>query len=189
MGPALAARLLSAARWQTVATATLADGDIGASWINFTHRVFVDQASLLVTGGTAVRLTIQAPAANNFGVSAMYIGQASAGYTDSAPAFASTPTQLLFSGSASFVLASGAADLVSDVALMSIPAANGLAISYFVTNTAGLGNIAASAATPANWKTTRLNGSNDAATVAASGYTSFTASVHAFAVKKIEVLA
>jgi hypothetical protein len=177
--------------WQNTTSAVLSGGDLGASWQNYNIVVFIDQASLLVTGGTKVRLTLQAPGANAWGIDTMYIGQAAAGYSATSPAFAATPVQVLFNtGSATFVLASGAGDLLSDEVTIAIPAANGLCLAWHTQNTAGRGNIAAHATLPANWKTSHKGpGADDAATVAKSGYTDFTGTAHAYGVKLIEVFA
>jgi hypothetical protein len=175
--------------WQNTTSATLSGGDIGASWQNYNIVQFIDQASLTVTGGTKIRLTLQAPAANNWGIDTMYIGQAAGGYSATSPAFAGSPTQVLFSGGATFLLATGAGDLVSDEITLAMPAANGICIAWHVQNTAGRGNIAAHATLPTNWKTSHKLGADDASTVAKSGYTDFTATAHAFGVKLVEVFA
>jgi hypothetical protein len=158
--------------WQNTTSATLSGGDIGASWQNYN-----------------IVLTLQAPAANNWGIDTMYIGQAAGGYSATSPAFAGSPTQVLFSGGATFLLATGAGDLVSDEITLAMPAANGICIAWHVQNTAGRGNIAAHATLPTNWKTSHKLGADDAATVAKSGYTDFTATAHAFGIKLVEVFA
>jgi hypothetical protein len=173
------------ATWQTVNTATL-NADIGSGWNGFTVAGFIAQADLAVTGGSQVRITVQCPASVGTALASLYVGQAHASWSETSPQFAATPTQIPFNtGSSSVSLAAGGADKLSDEVAGSIPAANGLAYAFFIS---GNDHIFGHATLPTGGKIGFKNAS-DAATVGKSGYTSYTATAHAFLIKKIEVFA
>ena len=173
--------------WQQVATDALTNGD-SPNWNNYTIVWFYPQASLTVTGGEAIRLTIKAPSATGCTIDKCYIGQADAAYSATSPSFAGTPTQVLFSGSASLSTGTGGATTLSDQATFSIPASNGLIIA--VHTTASVWSVPSSAGnSPANWKFSYKSGVDEASTVSKSGYTDFTATHGTGLINKIEVLA
>ena len=174
-----------AGTWQTTDTITL--NTDGNGYNGYTVRVFVPQTSLSVTGGSQVRVTLQCPATVGGNIGAMYIGQASGSYSATSPAFAGTPTQIKFGGSGTLTLAAAGADVVSDAAIVAIPASNGLLIAMYISGPSGA-HIASHATLPAAGQTSYVSG-NDAATVAASGYTDNTSTFKANIVKKIEVFA
>jgi len=183
---AAAARGLRAAAgviWRDAYTATL-NHDNGGGWNGYTLRGFIPQADLTQTGGTKIRLTLQAKASGNTRIAKMYVGPASASYSATSPAFASTPTQILFSTAAATTISGGAADLVTDEAVMSLPVSDGLIYTMYIDQ-AGV-DFREHQTLPSGGKVSYKAG-DDGATVSASGYTDYTFNTHSFTVKKIEV--
>lgn len=164
--------LKTSGTWTTVSTNSSLASD-QASWASFTIVIFIPQASISASGGTQTRLTLTAPTSGNTPITAMYVGQADAAYSGTAPAFAATPTQLLFTGSASVTLTGGTGDTVSDAASFVMPSSQGLAVAWQHSAAASSLRIA-TANNPANWKMSYKAGA-DAATVAKSGYIDYTA--------------
>ena len=162
------ATILNTGSWQTTTSTSLTANSGG--WGNYTLRMFIPQASLLVTGGSQVRITLTAASSVNLVINDCYFGQASGSYSATSPAFAGTPTQVLFSGAAGTTVTAGTS-AVSDGVSGSIPAANGICIACNINN---LQVRATAASTPANFQFSYKAGATDSATVAASGYTSQT---------------
>lgn len=162
-------------------------GTDNAGYISYTVVQFIPQASISATGGTQVRLTLKNPASVGHVIGAMYIGQASAGYTATSPAFAATPTQITFAGGASgYTVGAGAGDTLSDAVSFVMPSSNGLAIAWQYSATAST-LVTSASGTPSGGKVSYKNAS-DASTVAKSGYTDFSASAGGGNVKLVEEL-
>jgi hypothetical protein len=166
-------QMLMAAGWRQ-AYAWTADGQ-ATGWANFTLRERIDTSRLLP--GSQLRLTI------NNGVDALtlaacYVQIAASGaagdYT-----FATTPVAVTWAGSASLSIAGGAGDRTSDPINLSITAGTPLIISGFVT-TNNLSRLSVISGI-----STFFKAGNDAATVAATGYS--VPSFNAYLWRKLEV--
>jgi len=161
--------------WVTAAQWTKEAGS-GASWGGFTFRVVVPTSALVA--GSKIRLTCQSSDTSGCTISAMYVGAAAASGDDYD--FATTPTPVLFSGSASAAIGA-ASSLVSDPTTFTVDASKPLIISTYMSVAGRTANIT----TLAGW-VTRYKSGNDAATVNATGYS--TSAYAANFVTKIEVL-
>lgn len=171
--------------WTSIASNALGASD-QAGWSNVTKVQFIPQSSLAATGGTQVRLTLKCPASVGSAITAMYIGQASASYSATSPAFASTPVQILVGGSGTITLSAGGSDVLTDVASFVMPSANGLCVSWQVTSSSNFSN--SGNASPTGWKISYKSTASDANTVAKSGYTDYTAQTLGEVVKLVEEL-
>lgn len=175
-----------AATWQTVVNNASLNAD-QASWASFTINMFIPQASLLVTGGSSVRVTCFAPTVGNQLINKMYIGQASAGYTTTSPAFSGTPTQIFFGGGfAALSMVAGGGDSLSDAVSFVMPSSNGICIAWEHSATATSVRTSP-AGSPTNWKWSYKSGT-DAATVAKSLYTDYSATNGSATIHLVEEL-
>lgn len=158
----------SSGAWTTVATNSGLGNNAGSSgWNGYTLTQFIPQSSLAATGGTLVRVTYQTNATAGLSLSAAYICQASASYSSSAPACASTNTQITFAGgSAGFSVASGASPTLSDTIAFVMPSSNGIVLSHQFN---AASTITTSVSTPTGWVQAYKLGA-DAATAAKTGY-------------------
>lgn len=160
--------------WVTAAQWTKEAGS-GANWGGFTFRVVVPASALVA--GSKIRLTCQSSDTTSSGIGAMYVGTAASSGDDYD--FATTPTPVLFSGSASATVPTGGATLVSDATDFVVDASKPLIISTYMPS-----GRTAQITTLAGW-VTRYKSGNDAATINATGYS--TSSYAASLVTKIEV--
>lgn len=130
--PGFRGKPLPPAVWQQSAAFTInANGPNNAAPAG--TRIFVPQSLLTITGGTKVRLTLNAavPFAGGevaLNLDEVYFGQAAAGATSAAPSFAGTPTQVKFGGgnTCSVPLSQ---TIVTDEILVGLPTANGIILS------------------------------------------------------------
>jgi hypothetical protein len=170
---------------QTVLSNTLSDNTTH-TWSGYTARMFIPQASLGVTGGTQVWLSLKANSSDAISIASMYVQRAAAGYSATSPAFDATPVQVLFSGVAS-VTVSANTTTISDAATLAIPTSQGLLISFHISDATNI-RFPTNTTTPAAAIMSYKNAS-DAATVAASGYTDFSGTTKIGLISLIEVLA
>jgi hypothetical protein len=95
-------------------------------------------------------------------IASLYIGE---GAGSGSVAFAGTPTQLLVSGSASFTIPGSSAIVRTDTTTFTLDETKEYVVSFYMNNTSSL---QALTATSVN---SFYKNANDAATIAATGYT------------------
>jgi hypothetical protein len=152
--------------WMTTAQAS-PNQDSGG-WNGYNMRVRVEAAGLANGGGSKVRVTLNASTASgSLSISKCYIGAAAA--SGDPYDFATTPTQLLFSGSAGVTIAQNT-PTVSDEITFSVDASKALVVSMYLTSGALVGTAPGSPVT--NWSTYySLNPEEAGVANASSGYT------------------
>lgn len=185
----VAGAMQPSAIWRTAASFTLNTNETG--WNNITQRMFIDQTSLLLTGGSQCRLTFQCPATGGVIFDSVYFGQAISGWTDTAPSFNAAPTQVKVAGSGTITLVPAGADVVTDPFLFSLPASLGVCLSmHITTDSAGAANstVAKHVTLPAASGFGYKSAAN-ASDIVAAGYTSYSATIHLATLKKIEIFA
>ena len=147
-----------------------------AGWSGFTVRLVV-AAAQLTQAGNPTRLTIDF-GSNTGNIGAMYIGE-SAGSGGTNYAFATTPVQVLFSGSGTLSLPTGGI-VTSDSLAFSITGLSDIVISAYFNSSTDMRIRSGEAGWYQVYK-----GGNDASTVAATGYSG--GSTEAALVSVIEV--
>jgi len=163
--------------WATAASTT---GDADTAAANYTIRQIITSGALSNTGKHFVRVSFEASSADVFAITKAYIGLAA----DSGDAydFAATPTQLLFSGAATFEIAAGQTK-VSDAAGFYSVAGKNIIVSFHIANDAAKDNVRVDSSI-AGWSWYSILG-DDAATVNTTGYGAENAN-KAFGVMKVE---
>lgn len=149
----------------TLYSATLSSDSDG--WDGFTGVERIQASAMTLPGGTItkIRVRCKASTAEAFTVTNMYVGhRASSGDPYD---FSATPTQILFGGSASKVVAAGTTEL-SDWITFSYNKTNDLLISFYCAG--GGSSDAPSYATGLTGTADYEKTANDAATVNKSGY-------------------
>lgn len=174
----------SGGTWTNIASNSLSAGDT-TGWANSTHVQYIPQASLAATGGTQVRITLKPPAATGSTITGIYIGQCSASFSATSPAFAATPVQILYGGSGSKTLTAGGANQLSDAASFVMPSSNGLCIAWQFTTSSNMPYSAVGS--PSGWGISYKSGA-DAATVAKVSYTNYAAFNGSWLVTLVEEL-
>lgn len=105
-----------------------------SGWVNYTLRVVILSTSIVSTG-TQTRFKITAPAGSTVIIGACYIG-VQAGSGDPYD-FASTPTQLLFSGSAGVTVSAGTT-VYSDPVTFTVNGSQNLVCSAYFSGATNL---------------------------------------------------
>jgi hypothetical protein len=155
-----------------------------------TIRMLIPQNVLPQSGGNRIRLTFQ-PYISTGGygcsISDMRIGQAAPGWSRTSPAFAGTPVQVTVNGRTAWDLfALGPPSITSDPINLPMPTSGGLCISAYIDSTPlPTGYMAGGQYQPVGGGTC-YKGGNDAATVAASGYTASTYGYMSWLISRIE---
>lgn len=151
--------------WHDFVNSTLNADNAG--WSGYTLRQVIKSGGITSPGGTHSRVTLTATlGAGGFVIDSAYIGRGATAGNDYA--FNTTPTQLLFSGSASVTIAQGSS-IVSDSAAFAPQTGENMVITFHFSATSAIrtGNSGGS-----NHESYYKFGS-DASTQAATGYTSF----------------
>lgn len=150
--------------WRVTATAALVTNEGG--WGGYTLRQRINAAALTNLGGSRSRITFQASStASGFTIADAYIGLGAT--SGDSYDFDGSPTRLQFGGNNGGAAAMGAA-LVSDPVAFVPLAGRNLVVSMAFTGTSSLKSL-----TPlTDWQSYYKFG-NDAATVDASGYTTW----------------
>ena len=150
--------------WKTNISISLSSGNTPVAG-GYTIRTYLSTALLSNFNGSKIRITVNGGTSSSYVVDKMYIGlQADTGDVYD---FASTPTQILFSGASGFTVTAGNT-LVSDAITFTIPTGKGIVISQYSasnTNTIQLTPSPSGSATPYKL-------GDDVTTVNATGYTS-----------------
>lgn len=132
------------------------------SWGNFTIRQIISSSNIIKIG-TGVQVTLEAPAGSSLAVLAAYIGERSGATTS----FASTPVQLLWSGSGTPTISTGTA-LASDTAAFTITGSSDLIVAVYANQASRREKTGATTGYACWYKS-----GNDASTVSTSGYSDF----------------
>lgn len=163
-----------ASEWVDAVIGTLDKNQTTAS--NTTFRVRISSSQFVAgNGGSKIRITLEGATSGSITFSAIYVGKAA---SSGSYAFATTPQQVLFSGSSS-VTPPTSSTVVSDEVSFSLDTSSDLVVSLYAS---GSGTVRAKT-TLTGWATYYKSG-NDASTVAATGYTS--SSNDTIAISKIE---
>jgi hypothetical protein len=144
---------------------------------DYTIRMLIPQSVLPQSGGDRIRLSFS-PYLSTGGygmtITDMRIGRADPSWSRTNPAFRDTPQQVTFNGGNTFLdlFALGPSSISSDVINLSMPQRDGLCLSAYCTNAGPIatGYLAGGRYQPYGGGTCYKAG-NDAATVAAAGYT------------------
>jgi hypothetical protein len=172
-------------QWMTAFQATFASNSMDGTYTFTVRQVLNSSVWLAGNGGTKARFTFQSnTAGGSLVLSAAYFGQ-QAGSGDVYD-FATTPSQILFSGSGSGTVSSGGATLLSDELVLSFDTSKNYVLSMDQGNTAGQGSPGAEVTHSGASVYTKI--ADDGATVDASGY-SLNGSVAVSGIAKIEVFA
>lgn len=169
---AVLASTVSSFIWETASEWSTGASD-SPGWATYTLRVVISAA--LINPCKKMRLTLRAASANSCQIGKAYIGEAAA--SGDAYDFASTPTQLLFSGAGNVTIAAGAS-VISDVVDFVTDGTKNLVVSIYFSGTSSIRALG----TLAGWSGYYATG-DSAATVNASGYT---VGNNAYCVTKIE---
>jgi hypothetical protein len=151
-----------------------------SGWNGYTFRGIIPTAYVAVSG-TKIRVTVKNTTSNSVTIGRLYIGEKAA--AGDAYDFASTPTQILFSGGASVSLTGNYETKVSDEITFSLDASK--SYIYAFDNISGDGEIWLKDDMPSSTFASFYTNANDASTVNASGYTTYTTSA-LFLVSRIE---
>jgi hypothetical protein len=175
-----AKRVSAPATWLVNAAATMNSGDSGYNGV--TLRQVIQAAGIANTGGSKVRVTLQASPVFSFTIDGIYIGHAAA--SGDPYDFESTPTQLFFGGSAGIGPVAVNAAAVTDEAVFTVQASKALIVSMHFSATSYASVQFPNTTT--DWQV-YIRTANDAAVVNTSGYSTQTG-IKASMVSKIESL-
>lgn len=154
-----------------------------SGWSGYTMRQLVAQGTLLETGGSAIRLTLQPAVSAGAAIGEMWVGKAIAGYSSTSDAsFDGPPTQVFFGGNPGVNLTASGSDVVSDDVAIGLPSSDGLLISWYAS---GASSFRYASTHPSGWLNSYRSG-NSASTESIGGYTS-TSDSWAYLIKQIEV--
>lgn len=172
----------SGGAWLPSASVAL-NANNSAGWSGYTILTVIASAQVSNTGGSKIRVTVDAPSASTYVVGAAYIGLAATSGDpydfESSPG----PVQLTWGGSATPTFSAGSVNL-SDEIVFSIPASRGLVFAMYSASSSTVRVIAAATGYSSYFKS-----GNDASTVNRSGYTDYTSIFGAAGVSKVESLA
>lgn len=149
-----------------------------ATWGNFTIRQIISSANI-IKAGTGVQVTLEAPSGTSLGVLAAYIGERSGSTTS----FASTPVQLLWSGSGTPTISAGTS-LASDTAAFTITGSSDLIVAVYANQSNRREKTGATSGYACWYKS-----GNDASTVSTSGYSDFSGTAAVTDFKSMQVYA
>jgi hypothetical protein len=144
--------------WQTVRASFTVDTD-SSGWFGWTARERVLASSLTDVSGSQIRISVKASTVGQLKIAKMYVDVRGAGTYD----FAGTPTQVLFGGSASVLVSTGAIQ-ASDAVSFAYDGTSDLIISMYHDGAAGY-----QGATTTARSTLWQKSGDDAATVTPSG--------------------
>jgi hypothetical protein len=164
-----------------VTAVTLSPSGIDGGWASATLRQKIPTSALLA--GSKMRITLTSPSGDAATISACYIQTKAA--TGDPYDFSATPVQVMFSGSAT-VSIPGLTSVVSDDIALAVSGSVELIFSaQFASSPASsIGSTSGGSATGfANYY---KNGASDAATVDATGYTTYLAN-NCLLISKIEI--
>jgi hypothetical protein len=158
-GPGHTSRKSSASpAFSIVRTSFTADAD-SSGWNGWTARERVLASSLTDISATQLRVSVKASPTGQLKIAKMYIGLKGTGTYD----FASTPTQILFSGSGSILIPTGTVQ-ASDAFTFAYDGTSDLVISMYHDAAAGYAG-----ATDTSRSTLWQKAGDDAATLAPAG--------------------
>lgn len=174
MMPFAAMRLRGGTGWVSVGSYPFNSNSPG--WGGYTSRLVIPSSTLV--SASKIRFTLRGPTSGaNLVIANSYVGLAA--LSGDAYDFATTPTQVLFSGAAGTTINVGASIVTDDITL-AIPSGRNLVLSAYYTSGDQALNTAAGFG-----RYFKL--ANDASTVDATGY-STSASGASYSVSRIELL-
>ncbi|MGB3899499.1 MAG: hypothetical protein WA973_13195, partial [Mesorhizobium sp.] len=164
------------ASWQTVLTVPIIGNSAG--WNGYTIRQWLSKTTYAASGGSKIRITLEAGSTAGFTIDDCFIGYGAA--SGDAYDFDATPTRLTFSGSNGATVSAGGA-LVSDELPFSLDPSKDLIVSAHFSSTSSVANVASSSGSHQGYY---RSGVNQAGTVDVSGYTTS----RSYLVSKVEIL-